>query len=86
MRHDEPTMNTSGDDMSSKITRLAHQLFDQGLCDDDVRVVECHLGRFPRGMVAVGARNQFGEPLVVITRPQLEDGTPFPTVLLPDAS
>lgn len=42
-------------------------------------IVEKQLGRFPRGMVAVGARCVCGRPLAVITRPCLEDGTPFPT-------
>ncbi|MDF7641429.1 DUF501 domain-containing protein [Bifidobacterium sp. ESL0784] len=47
--------------------------------DDDVALVKRQLGRFPRGMVAVGARCVCGRPLAVITRPVLPDGTPFPT-------
>ena len=46
---------------------------------DQVAVVNRQLGRYPRGMVAVGARCVCGNPLAVVTRPQLEDGTPFPT-------
>ena len=46
---------------------------------DQVAVVNRQLGRYPRGMVAVGARCVCGNPLAVVTRPRLEDGTPFPT-------
>lgn len=45
----------------------------------DVAIVERQLGRFPRGMLAVGARCVCGQPLAVITRPVLPGGTPFPT-------
>lgn len=47
--------------------------------DAERAIVEKQLGRYPRGMVAVGARCVCGRPLAVITRPCLEDGTPFPT-------
>lgn len=46
---------------------------------DQVAVVKRQLCRYPRGMVAVGAHCVCGNPLAVITRPQLEDGMPFPT-------
>ena len=46
---------------------------------EQIAVVNRQLGRYPRGMVAVGARCVCGNPLAVVTRPQLEDGTPFPT-------
>ena len=46
---------------------------------EQIDVVNHQLGRYPRGMVAVGARCVCGNPLAVVTRPQLEDGTPFPT-------
>ena len=46
---------------------------------EQAAVVNRQLGRYPRGMVAVGARCVCGNPLAVVTRPQLEDGTPFPT-------
>ncbi|WP_232342541.1 DUF501 domain-containing protein [Bifidobacterium sp. M0353] len=46
---------------------------------DQIAVVNRQLGRYPRGMVAVGARCVCGNPLAVVTRPRLEDGTPFPT-------
>ncbi|WEV59943.1 DUF501 domain-containing protein [Bifidobacterium sp. ESL0728] len=47
--------------------------------DEDVALVKKQLGRFPRGMVVVGARCVCGRPLAVVTRPVLPDGTPFPT-------
>ncbi|RBQ00142.1 DUF501 domain-containing protein [Bifidobacterium xylocopae] len=46
---------------------------------DEVAVVEGQLGRYPRGIVAVGARCVCGNPLAVVTRPLLPGGTPFPT-------
>lgn len=46
---------------------------------EDEQIVEAQLGRFPRGMVAVGARCIGGEPLAVITRPLVEGHIPFPT-------
>lgn len=55
------------------------RLFTTPASDAERTIVEKQLGRFPRGMVAVGARCVCGRPLVVITRPCLEDGTPFPT-------
>lgn len=55
------------------------RLFTTPASDVERAIVEKQLGRFPRGMVAVGARCVCGRPLAVITRPCLEDGTPFPT-------
>lgn len=46
----------------------------------DLEVLEAQLGRVPRGVWAVGARCVCSNPLVVVTKPQLEDGTPFPTL------
>jgi hypothetical protein len=48
--------------------------------DDDVRVVSTQLGRPARGVVGVGARCVCGAPVVVVTAPRLDDGTPFPTL------
>lgn len=45
----------------------------------DVATLEEQLGRVPRGVIGVGARCRCGRPLVVVTAPRLEDGTPFPT-------
>lgn len=46
----------------------------------DIAVLAAQLGRVPRGVRGVGARCPAGHPLVVITNPTLEDGTPFPTL------
>ena len=56
-----------------------HELLANPATPDQIAVVNRQLGRYPRGMVAVGARCVCGNPLAVVTRPQLEDGTPFPT-------
>ncbi|WP_183193125.1 DUF501 domain-containing protein [Bifidobacterium commune] len=69
--------------MDADLTAGAKQLVDRVLADklhdDDELMVTRQLGRFPRGMVAVGARCVCGRPLAVVTRPLLPDGTPFPT-------
>ncbi|MFC8732791.1 DUF501 domain-containing protein [Luteimicrobium sp. NPDC057192] len=46
---------------------------------DDLTVLAEQLGRTPRGVVAIGARCVCGRPLVAVTAPRLDDGTPFPT-------
>lgn len=46
----------------------------------DVARIERQLGRMPRGVVRVAHRCPCGEPDVVMTRPRLDDGTPFPTL------
>ncbi|WP_032812799.1 DUF501 domain-containing protein [Gardnerella sp. DNF00257] len=58
---------------------LVSSLLENPANKADKNIVKRQLGRFPRGMVAVGARCVCGRPLAVITRPCLEDGTPFPT-------
>lgn len=58
---------------------LLDRIMAQPATPADIEQVERQLGRYPRGMVAVGARCACGRPLAVVTRPQLEDGTPFPT-------
>jgi uncharacterized protein len=45
----------------------------------DEDAVTAQLQRAPRGVVGVGYRCTCGKPAVVITRPRLPDGTPFPT-------
>ncbi len=52
----------------------------EGLRPDDSSAVARQLGRVPRGVVRVGHRCACGEPDVVMTRPRLPDGTPFPTL------
>ena len=46
----------------------------------DLAVVQAQLGRPPRGVVGVAHRCACGNPDVVVTAPQLPDGTPFPTL------
>ena len=46
----------------------------------DIEVVSEQLGRPARDIVGIPARCVCGHPLVVVTNPRLEDGTPFPTL------
>ena len=46
----------------------------------DLEVLEQQLGRPMRGVLGIGARCVCGNPVVVVTAPRLEDGTPFPTL------
>ena len=46
----------------------------------DIGVVSAQLGRPARDIVGIPARCVCGNPLVVVTHPRLEDGTPFPTL------
>ncbi len=50
------------------------------ISDGDRDSIARQLGRTPRGLRAVAARDAAGEPTVVQTNPRLEDGTPFPTL------
>jgi hypothetical protein len=45
----------------------------------DEAAVAAQLQRPPRGIVGIAYRCPCGKPAVVVTRPRLEDGTPFPT-------
>jgi uncharacterized protein len=45
----------------------------------DEAAVAAQLQRPPRGVAGVAYRCPCGRPAVVVTRPRLEDGTPFPT-------
>jgi hypothetical protein len=48
--------------------------------EKDIEAVSSQLGRPARDIVAIAARCVCGNPVVVQTKPRLEDGTPFPTV------
>ena len=48
--------------------------------EQDIDSVSNQLGRPARDIVAIAARCVCGNPVVVQTKPRLEDGTPFPTV------
>lgn len=67
------------DDLNALATRLVDRCLAQPADERDIAVVERQLGRYPRGMVAVGARCVCGRPLAVVTRPLLPGGIPFPT-------
>lgn len=63
--------------------RQAERMLERRLADpadeETVALVQRQLGRYPRGMVAVGARCACGTPLAVITRPLVDGSVPFPT-------
>ncbi|MCI5826244.1 MAG: DUF501 domain-containing protein [Arcanobacterium sp.] len=46
----------------------------------DVEEITRQLGRYPRGLVGIGARCACGRPAVTVTYPRLSDGSPFPTL------
>jgi uncharacterized protein len=46
----------------------------------DEAAVSAQLQRLPRGVVGIAHRCPCGKPAVVVTRPRLPDGTPFPTM------
>ncbi len=48
--------------------------------EKDLDSVSKQLGRPVRDIVAIAARCTCGNPIVVQTKPRLEDGTPFPTL------
>lgn len=68
----------TGRDLAAVKDRI-QELLATPATPEQTAVVNRQLGRYPRGMVAVGARCVCGNPLAVVTRPQLADGTPFPT-------
>lgn len=45
----------------------------------DEETITAQLGRPPRGVIGIAWRCAGGEPGVVVTKPRLPDGTPFPT-------
>lgn len=48
--------------------------------EKDIESVSKQLGRPARDIAAIAARCVCGNPIVVQTKPRLDDGTPFPTV------
>ena len=69
-------------DIAAKAKILVDTVLAEPANDHDIDLVQRQLGRYPRGMVAVGARCVCGRPLAVITRPVLPGGIPFPTLSL----
>jgi len=59
----------------------AEQFVTDRASQAEIDLVEQQLGRYPRGMVSVGARCVCGTPLAVVTRPLIEGKIPFPTTL-----
>jgi hypothetical protein len=51
----------------------------EALTPADEAIVAAQLQRPPRGVAAIAYRCPCRKPAVVITRPRLDDGTPFPT-------
>ena len=66
-------------DIAAKAKALVDTVLAEPANDHDIDLVQRQLGRYPRGMVAVGARCVCGRPLALITRPVLPGGIPFPT-------
>lgn len=58
---------------------MLDRILEHPATDHDVAVVQEQLGRYPRGMMAVGARCANGCPLAVVTRPLVDGKIPFPT-------
>lgn len=52
---------------------------EAGISTSDLAAMKAQLGRPMRSVHGIGHRCPCGNPSVVITEPQLEDGTPFPT-------
>lgn len=78
-----PTPPATASEAYQQLEHEAHLLMDRLMAQPptakDIATVHAQLGRFPRGMVAVGARCVCGRPLAVLTRPLLPGGIPFPT-------
>lgn len=72
-------MNAANSDIIQQAQGLIDRILAEPASDRDIELVQAQLGRYPRGMVAVGARCVCGRPLAVVTRPVLPGGIPFPT-------
>ena len=46
----------------------------------DIDTISRQIGRPARDVIGIGARCVCGAPVVVVTSPRLDDGTPFPTL------
>lgn len=67
------------ENLDSLMSRRLDEILATPATDEDIAVVQEQLGRYPRGMVAVGARDGQGIPLAVVTRPIVDGKVPFPT-------
>lgn len=50
------------------------------ISEQDLQIIKKQLGRTPRDLIEVAYRGACGNPVVVKTKPKLENGTPFPTL------
>ncbi len=64
---------------SLNISAKVQEFLSAGVSEEDIAAVENQLGRYPRGMVAVGSRCVCGQPLTTVTRPLVNGKIPFPT-------
>nr|WP_044085303.1 DUF501 domain-containing protein [Bifidobacterium gallicum] len=58
---------------------MLDRIMEHPATEEQIATVNEQLGRYPRGMEAVGATCVCGKPLAVVTRPLLPGGVPFPT-------
>jgi hypothetical protein len=81
-RHHTPraVAETPTPDEEAFAAQLLERIMRDVPSDDDIAAVQRQLGRYPRGMVAVGRRcDVCGTPLVTVTRPLVDGKVPFPT-------
>lgn len=81
-RHHTPraVAETPTPDEEALAVRVLDRVMLDPPSDDDIAAVQRQLGRYPRGMVAVGRRcDVCGTPLVTVTRPLVDGKIPFPT-------
>ena len=64
----------------TRCAALVDGLLERRATPEEIDVVTRQLGRYPRGIVAVGVRcSGCGSPLAVVTRPLIDGVVPFPT-------
>lgn len=68
-----------GEPLQSRVRVRLNELLNSPATGAEIALVERQLTRYPRGMIAVGARCRCGRPLAVVTRPLLNGSIPFPT-------
>lgn len=75
----EQTGPALSDEMRTRVRSRLREVLEAPATKDEIDLVERQLTRYPRGMIAVGARCVCGRPLAVVTRPLLNASIPFPT-------
>lgn len=76
-----PPLPDLSDQETESLAALAADFVTHRATQAEIDLVEQQLGRYPRGMVAAGARCVCGTPLAVVTRPLIDGKIPFPTTL-----